>query len=687
MAKKKHIPKTKQSNIDDDPATEAKRKGYYFDNHKVEQLLIKYVADCCVDVRLRDEIMGHAAELIRQIIRTHNFHNIYPGSDDASFNDLFQVAWCQIESTLYKFDWSPGHTKVFNMWCVSPETLLLTSGGIMPISEIEHNAVEAFGIDGPHPVQAYIRKPEQNTLRVFTALNYNIECTPLHVLLANRGGELEWVRAEQLKVGDLLAIQYDQNYFANRDSLSDIALGSIARHKWPLPEVINEEMAYILGLFIAEGSIDRNTIFIYNSEKEIIDKLQNNSIGLKFGYYKRNSAAYVCNKRFREFINKVGFSDVLSSKTKCIPQRLMRCSRSVIIPLLSGIFDGDGHSSRHNGQVGFSSTSLLLTNQVRALLNNLGILSKLQIDNRIGHTSKTIRRHQSVDITRRSVGYQLNLSSYDSRKFYETIGFKVCRKQDKSVNLPQERRMIFGLVEHIRNLYKKYGAKSIGYDALRPIIRNKSGACTLSTIKEKLPAWSEHANDDDFVKAMLRIGEQTLPGPKLAWLPIRRIEPSCSVVCEISVDSDDHTYSGNNIIVSNSQVAKTVMLAHIKRETRDKKNYKSYKRHLDTKTIRKSIYMKRFLSEAKEICKYNKEYSCILEAIGKLYDIDNKPHEGLIGKIVKVSGLSRQKVSSFLRQMRLRSFEFTDAPACEESEKKDGRVKRTHKTFDEDEYD
>jgi hypothetical protein len=111
--------------VDDDPATEAKRKGYYFDNHKVEQLLIQYVAGGCVDVLLRDEIMSHAAELIRQIIRTHNFHNIYPGSDDASFNDLFQVAWCQIESTLYKFDSSPGHTKVFNMWSQVAKTVML----------------------------------------------------------------------------------------------------------------------------------------------------------------------------------------------------------------------------------------------------------------------------------------------------------------------------------------------------------------------------------------------------------------------------------------------------------------------------------------------------------------------------------------------------------------------------------
>ncbi len=102
-----------------------KPKNQYFDNLKVEELLETYVRGGCTDVEGRDEIMSHAAELIRQIIRTHNLHNIYPGKDQASFGDLFQVAWCQIEKCLYKFDYSPGHTKVFNMWSQIARTVML----------------------------------------------------------------------------------------------------------------------------------------------------------------------------------------------------------------------------------------------------------------------------------------------------------------------------------------------------------------------------------------------------------------------------------------------------------------------------------------------------------------------------------------------------------------------------------
>ena len=114
-----------KAKFDARPENEAKAKGYYFDNHKVEALLTEYVKSGCTVVKLRDEIMSHAMELLRQIIRTHNFHNIYPGHDAASFGDLFQVGWVQIEKTLYKFNYEPGHTKVFNMWSQIAKTVIL----------------------------------------------------------------------------------------------------------------------------------------------------------------------------------------------------------------------------------------------------------------------------------------------------------------------------------------------------------------------------------------------------------------------------------------------------------------------------------------------------------------------------------------------------------------------------------
>lgn len=102
-----------------------KKRNMYFDNDKVEEVLNRYVKRGCVDVELRDEIMAHSEELIRQIIRAHNFEHIFPGRDQSSFNELFQVAWMQIEKTLYKYDNGPNSPKLFNMWSQIAKTRIL----------------------------------------------------------------------------------------------------------------------------------------------------------------------------------------------------------------------------------------------------------------------------------------------------------------------------------------------------------------------------------------------------------------------------------------------------------------------------------------------------------------------------------------------------------------------------------
>jgi hypothetical protein len=58
----------------------------------------------------------------------------------------------------------------------------------------------------------------------------------------------------------------------------------------------------------------------------------------------------------------------------------------------------------------------------------------------------------------------------------------------------------------------------------------------------------------------------------------------------------------------------------------------------------------------------------IIEAIEKLYDQDERPHEGLVAKLSEKTGLQRIAISDFLRLLRQRSFEFTDSPVNEEFE-------------------
>ena len=106
---KKEVPTTKPAH-------------YYFDNPAVEALVIKYLDTGCTNIALRNDIMSNATELIRQVIMKNKFNSIVLGK---SMDDLIQVAWLQIEKTLYKFDSSPGHTSLFNFWTQVSKTVLL----------------------------------------------------------------------------------------------------------------------------------------------------------------------------------------------------------------------------------------------------------------------------------------------------------------------------------------------------------------------------------------------------------------------------------------------------------------------------------------------------------------------------------------------------------------------------------
>jgi len=127
-------------------------------------------------------------------------------------------------------------------------------------------------------------------------------------------------------------------------------------------------------------------------------------------------------------------------------------------------------------------------------------------------------------------------------------------------------------------------------------------------------------------------------------------------------------YRGNSKVFNMwSQVARTVILAFVKKEGRDKKNSTAYRDHLSSKTRIDEDRLKRFFVEAEELFKHNNDHMCCLNALQRIIREDDKPWDGIIGKLVGYSGLSRSQVTSFMKVIRLRSFDFTDSPLSQEA--------------------
>lgn len=626
-------------NIEDTPDLPS---NHYFDNKKVEKLLIEYHKTGCTDVQLRDEIMSHAHNLIINVIRTHNLHTIYGGREESSFNDLYQLSWVQIESTLYKFDSSPGHSKIFNMWCASPSTMVLTNRGVRELADISMGAdVCVSGLESePNSVVAGLIRPETDIIHIETEHGYFIDCTPEHPILCMKDGDVDFVRAGDISENHLVAIQYNQNIYANMDDISDIKLS--CRGNWVSPETITPELAYLFGICIAGGSCSHGELAIYSADKEVVGFLTNNTLKLNFDHEPQHQRASLRDKRFLEFLSAIGFS---KHDQKSIPHRILSMSKDNIRSMLKGMFDGWG--CKYNGDVKYVSLSKKLINQMRMLLLNMGMLSELSKDAGGAFT----KAEQTL--------YQLTLSDSD---------YNVIRSgaQHKKSDVP-----IYAIGDRFNRLYKKYKRHKYKRHKCKCCGCSSNGmTCdgskmSLDDIQAKLTLFSEHSDDDDYVFIESRINELTRDRNNIIWLPIRQICSDKSRVCEISVNSDTHSYVSNGMVSHNSQISRTVILAAIKKDGRDKKNAENYRHYLDETAIKPSVEFDRFMKEAKEICKHSEDDTNLLETLKQLYYEDQKPYEGLIGKLIDLSGMSRSKVLRFMKRLRVLSFELTDSPRGE----------------------
>lgn len=567
---------------------------YYFDNDLVEKLLIEYHKTGCTDISLRDKIMEHADELIINVIRAHNLHNIYTGRDDSSFNDLYQIAWCSIESALYKFNSKPGHPKIFNMWCCAPDTLMFTDNGIEQIQEVVLRITSlAYWSNTLHRIGAGLIKPENKTLKIITAMGYNIECSYEHPILTYKDNKIDLVKAKNLAINDLVAIQYDQQHFIDDNNIDNSTIKKISKN-----------LAYLIGLFIANGYLSDDKLIIYNAPNKIDKLLFNYKIDSV--YDSNNKSLRIYDNRLIKLMLQCGFKP--NEDCSYIPTKLLRMSKINTILLLTGIFN-NGQLFRITNK--YKTNSKLLANQLAMMLLNLGM---------------------PIVINGNNDGWLLKLFS---------------SKMPYSIRQSQT----------FHKMYKQF----ITYNKE---VRTNKELCNLmlNMINNK--------NELSKIAKLLRLNDSFKNINNIIWLPIVKLQESHSKLCEVNVLSQDHLYISNGFISHNSQIARTAILAAIKKDNRDKKNFDGYRKYLDLQVSQDKAQFIRFLNEARIVYRYVDEFMKIIDAMEKIYLHDPRPYEGLTNKLAKLSNMSRVKVVRFIKILRMMNFEFTDSPINDNHNKK-----------------
>jgi len=292
-------------------------------------------------------------------------------------------------------------------------------GFVVPISTVK---VLAW-LDGKMKITnaSYLYKEKVRQLLVVkTKRGRVLKITGKHQLLSFNEG-VNWTKTGFLRKGDLIACP------------KEIGLES--------ENIYNEDDAYFLGLFTAEGT--HNPFSLTISEEKIKDWLCG-YIKKNFGYMPRvrtdkrgNNPKYIILFRnpTRAIMDNL---DKCNASTKFIPEAIFLSNKNVILSFLGGYFDGDAEVSDDN--ISVTTKSSKLASQLSYLLLRLGIASSIR-ERRAGvHNDKfkVVRicgddreklkeikfkaKNFGCRIRNSSYGYPKKITSFISKLYKESIG-------------------------------------------------------------------------------------------------------------------------------------------------------------------------------------------------------------------------------------------------------------------------
>ncbi len=295
-------------------------------------------------------------------------------------------------------------------YCVTGDTLVVTDKGLVPISQISQPGIEDVSVHilskdgktntaskwwdcGPFP-----------TWRVRTQRGYEVTGTANHPLLVavphDTDGRvtLTWKTIDQLVVGDYAVLDRSDILWPEQPvdlrpfHSSVLQKPRMKQHK--LPETLDEDMGFILGALLAEGTFRDQVIEFTNTPGDFADQFiqswQHVFPTCRLHIFEREPVSYgkkpflqiqVVSQHVKSFIQALGLSG--RSVQRQIPEVILRSPRTVLAAFLRGLFEGDGaveKSGRSLLRINLSARNRLMLRQVQTLLLRFGIVASLNND-------------------------------------------------------------------------------------------------------------------------------------------------------------------------------------------------------------------------------------------------------------------------------------------------------------------
>ncbi len=175
--------------------------------------------------------------------------------------------------------------------CVSPESMVLTTNGWRKIVNIQkENSIYCLDFKDLKLKQSsfnevLIRDYQGKGYFIETSLGYNIKCTPDHKFLVLKDSNLLWKNAEELKIGDYVAIVRRINTYL-KDKCEELSVLSFLPEDAYL-ELNKTFLSKLKGRILEKYGSVRNVALKVGSNPRTLNEYLNGRIPFKYGVLRR----------------------------------------------------------------------------------------------------------------------------------------------------------------------------------------------------------------------------------------------------------------------------------------------------------------------------------------------------------------------------------------------------------------
>ncbi len=303
-----------------------------------------------------------------------------------------------------------------------------------------------------------------------------------HPTLSLEKGSFFFKNASLLKEGMIICstrkLLINNNNIQDNERISFSYKGVNGRSsiKLSMPQKLNKEIAYFLGLFVAEGDYSRGLrISNYNEKiKSTIKKIAIENLNYPqelieieregVVFKKSRSLVYILESYFDQKLWDYEKRKILSKQArfKNIPALIINSNEEIIKSFLTGYIDGDGHFDKEGLEV--SSASKELIENLRLILLKLNILSR---------TTKKLKYASNTKEKKKEIYYFLTITGNENlKKLNENLNLLIDYKKQKLESLILKKShtnvdLIYGIEEILKEIkdiikinYNKYNTRN-----------------------------------------------------------------------------------------------------------------------------------------------------------------------------------------------------------------------------------